>query len=415
MAAGQPGLRELLRGGLDVLAASISAGVGHTQAARAICNAILAAHPGVRAVERDIALDVPPWFRWIYRDSYHWLCGHAPALYGYLFDRTDAPHRSAEGRLARVDPFRISTIEPDEAGLFDRFEDAVESIALVRMLSWLASRPPGVLLHTHFLLPQAIARYQRSRGGSPPCAVRQAVCITDYEVHRSWLAGGVDRWFVASELAAGTLEVLGVERGRIELTGIPLDRRWSSPVDRPAVRRAWGLDADRFVILMTGGASFVTRGFQRMIAACLRAVPEAHVVLLAGRNRRLQRVAERLTAAFPLLRVVPFTDRVHELMGAADVLVTKPGGLTTSEALCAGLPMVLVNPIPGQEDRNADYLLSKGVAVRVRHPRMLPIHLRLLACEPGLRCDMGQRARRLARPDAADRIAAWAVQQLDRG
>jgi processive 1,2-diacylglycerol beta-glucosyltransferase len=214
-------------------------------------------------------------------------------------------------------------------------------------------------------------------------------------------------YFAASDEVAYRMAARGVDPGRIAVTGIPIMPEFSAPLDKAECARSLGLDPARPVLaLMAGGAGVgagTGGGGLEATAARLLSIPgDFQLVALAGRNERLLADLKRLAEAHPG-RFVPmgFTRTIERLMKAADIAITKPGGLTTSECLAMGLPMILVNPIPGQEERNADYLLENGAALKAYDGAGLEFRVRALLSDPARLAGLRARAAALGRPHAA--------------
>ena len=171
-----------------------------------------------------------------------------------------------------------------------------------------------------------------------------------------------------------------------------------------------GLAPDRTAILVSAGG-FGVGPVERLVGALLELRHPAQVVVICGRSEELKRRLDELAAAVSsasqvTLTAVGYTTEMDEYMAAADLLVGKPGGLTTSEALARGLPMVIVNPIPGQEERNADHLLEESVAIRCNNLPALAWKLDRLLGEPTRLAMMRDQVRQLARPHAAREVVA---------
>ena len=230
--------------------------------------------------------------------------------------------------------------------------------------------------------------------------------VTDADVHRLWIHPGVDRYFVARDEAAALLTAVGVEPGTVEVTGIPIDPRFSERADRGALRRKHGLPDGPVVLLLAG--CFGVGPVQELAARLEQARRPAHFAVVAGRNEALR--GALASAAGPRTTVLGFTREIHEWMAAVDLLVTKPGGLTTSEALARGLPMLLVNPIPGQEERNADALLESGAAAKASSPQVLAWKVDALLGDAAQLEAMRSACLRSARPHAAAAVARWALE-----
>jgi len=222
-----------------------------------------------------------------------------------------------------------------------------------------------------------------------------------------------DHYFTATEEAARYLRCFGVPAGATSVTGIPIHPAFSEPKDQAACRWRHGLSLDGPVLLLLGCGS---RGSsdEDALRALLTVAPPVEIVVVTGRNTE----ARNGLSAVPVparhrVRVLGFTDQMDELLEAADLVVTKPGGLTVSEALARGTGIVIMNPIPGQEERNSDYLLENGAAIKVNHVQTLSYKVSALLCEPERMAHLRANARRLGRPRAALDVARRCLALLD--
>jgi processive 1,2-diacylglycerol beta-glucosyltransferase len=239
------------------------------------------------------------------------------------------------------------------------------------------------------------------------------VTLTDYDIHAMWIQPGVDHYFVATEEMAYALREKGIEETAVSVSGIPIPPVFAEPrPERAAVRQRLGLPADATVVLVSAGGAGLAR-IDRVVSLLADRFETAQFLAVAGSNRRLQRALRRVADAYPEnVRAYGFVDNMHELMAAADLAVTKCGGLTSSECMSMGLPMVIVRPIPGQEERNADYLLENGVALRGRTHAQTLFKAETLLMDPVRMEEMARASHRLARPNAAYEIAALVMERL---
>jgi processive 1,2-diacylglycerol beta-glucosyltransferase len=365
-----------------ILVLSASAGAGHVRAAQALERALVATGQ-VREVRHvDILQYTSKLFRRVYGEAYLDLVNRAPEVLGWLYDYFDVPWKHERLRLAL---------------------DKLNTTRFVRLLE---REQPDWAISTHFL-PAEIIAWLRSKGR---LVTRQAIVVTDFDVQGMWLTRHVDRYFVALDETRAHLERLGVPADAITVSGIPIDPVFTVPKDARAMRLKHGLAPDRTTILVSAGG-FGVGPVEALIHMLLELQHPAQLVVICGRSAALKRRLDELAAArpphlSPALHVVGYTTEMDEYMAAADLLVGKPGGLTSSEALARGLALVIVHPIPGQEERNADHLLEAGVAIRCNNLPALAWKInRLLDDSPRLTA-MRANARRLARPHAARDIAA---------
>ncbi len=191
-----------------------------------------------------------------------------------------------------------------------------------------------------------------------------------------WLTRSYSRYFVALEETRIYLERMGIEREKVSVTGIPVDPVFRTVKEKGATRKALGLDPEKFTVLISAGG-FGVGPVEILIAEVLAMKYPAQIVAIAGKSEELKAKLDKVAKKVPadaLVRLFPigYTKQMDEYMAAADILLSKPGGLTTSEAMARGLPMCVVNPIPGQEERNSDHLLEAGVAtIKCNNPPTL--------------------------------------------
>jgi processive 1,2-diacylglycerol beta-glucosyltransferase len=372
--------------GPDVLVISAHVGAGHTQAARAIVEALQAQAPHSLDIEHLELLELlRPAFDLYYNRGYMLAMSRLGWLYGMgyrLSDRPQGPRRSVSERLKL----------------------AWEALWLGPLRRYLLERPPRLIVHTHFLAPPAVGRLVRSGRLDS----RQMIALTDVHPHRWWFAEGIERWFVAGETARRRVAGWGYADERIVVSGIPVRAKWRESLDGARIRRQWSLPAEGPVVLLTGGTEFVCGPVARMARDIARACPAAVVVVLCGRNRGLlEEVASLAEAAEGRIRAVAYTERAHELVEAAALMVTKAGGISTAECLARRTPMVLHSPVPGQEAGNAAYLAASGAARIARGPARVVHTVRELLAEPARLGEMAQAADRLDRP--AERTIAGEI------
>jgi len=373
-----------------VLLLSATSGAGHVRAAQALEKAFLAR--GDCLVEHIDALQyVSKLFQRIYDKAYISMVRRAPELMGVLYDRTDQPWHHPRRRLAL---------------------DRLNTGPMIRLLKRIQ---PDLCVATHFLPAEIIAWLIAKR----KLRAHNAIVVTDYDVHAMWLCRTVDRYYVAIDEAKEYLARIGVPRERLLVTGIPVDPLFAAPVSRSDARKQLGLDATATVILISAGG-YGIGPVEQLVKDLLGLQRPWQIVAIAGKSEKtkkrleeMAREAGKLQSGLPRLCAVGFTTEMDKHMAAADLMVGKAGGLTTSEALARGLPMALIEPIPGQEERNADHLLEAGAAIRCNNLPAAAWKIAALLDDAGQFARMRDAARGLGKPGAAARIAEDAIRLLD--
>ena len=373
-----------------VLLLSATSGAGHVRAAQALKKAFSAR--GDCFVEHIDALQyVSKLFQRIYDKAYISMVQRAPELMGVLYDRTDQPWQHPRRRLAL---------------------DRLNTGPMIRLLKRIQ---PDLCVATHFLPAEIIAWLIAKR----KLLAHNAIVVTDYDVHAMWLCRTVDRYYVAIDEAKEYLTSIGVPREKILITGIPIDPLFAAPVSRSDARKQLGLDATASVILISAGG-YGIGPVEQLVKDLLALQRPWQIVAIAGKSektkKRLEEIARetgKLQSSSPRLCAVGFTSEMDKYMAAADLMVGKAGGLTTSEALARALPMALIEPIPGQEERNADHLLEAGAAIRCNNLPAAAWKIAALLDDAKRLARMRDAARGLGKPGATDRIAEDAIRLLD--
>jgi processive 1,2-diacylglycerol beta-glucosyltransferase len=373
-----------------VLLLSASSGAGHVRAAQALEKAFLAT--GECQVEHiDVIQYVSRLFQRIYDKAYISMVRRAPELMGVLYDRTDQPWQHLRRRVAM---------------------DRLNTQPMIRMLKRVQ---PDLCVATHFLPAQIIAWLIAKR----KLKARHAIVVTDYDVHAMWLCRAVDRYYVAIEEAAEYLARLGVPREIVRVTGIPIDPLFAVKPEKTTARNRLNLDPGAPTILISAGG-YGIGPVEQLVRDLLELQEPWQIVAIAGKAEKVhKRLAEIARGAGTLpsgaakLCPVGFTTEMDQYMAAADLLIGKAGGLTTSEALARGLPMALIEPIPGQEERNADHLLEAGAAIRCNNLPAAAWKIAGLLNNPPQLERMRQAASQMGRPGAAAAIAKDTLRLLD--
>ncbi|MDT8436248.1 MAG: glycosyltransferase [Gemmatimonadota bacterium] len=362
-----------------VLVLSAGAGTGHLRAGEALADAVRR-HAPEAAVRHVDALDLAPrWVSACYGDGFELLAGRAPAVWRGLYRVTDGP-----------DPGDSRVWAAAERTLFRRFR---------RLLR---SRPWDVILATHFL-PCQLVRGAR-RAGLPPIHL----VVTDFTLHRYWVQPAATRLHVATEALARRSR-LRLPATPVSVSGIPVASRFAAVPDRAAARRAFGLDPSRPVLLAVAGGMGLR--VERAVRAALAArVPGLQVLVVCGRNESAR--ARLAALGRPDLVVRGYEERMEAAIATADLVLTKPGGLTVAETLAVGRPLLLSRPIPGHEEANAALLVREGAAVFPGSDRELPRAVEALFAVGGPLAELEAAAGRLGRPGAAAAIVTEALAPL---
>jgi processive 1,2-diacylglycerol beta-glucosyltransferase len=364
-----------------VLIMSTSAGTGHVRAGEALTK-VFEDHPGVGEVVHSDALRFTnKLFRDFYSKLYSRLVKDAPDFLGWWYKQSDEPWKTDGMRL-----------------MLDRLNTG-PLVKFIRQFN------PHITVCTHFM-PAGIISHLIAKN---LLDAHLSIVVTDLDFHAMWLSRVFHRYFVAIEETKVHLGELGLPEERITVSGIPIDPEFMTPIDRAATRFQYGLHPTRPTLLLSAGA--LGGGPIELVVKRLKNLrSKAQTIVVCGRNPETrERVIEAVGEHNPNFKVFGYTGRMADLMKIADLLIGKPGGLTTAEALACGLPMVIVSPIPGQEERNSDHLLEDGVAVKCNEMTTIPYKIDTLLDDP-LRLEaMRRKAFAMSRPEAARTIVETLV------
>lgn len=370
--------------GSTILILHATAGAGHKRAAEAISAALKTTNQEHRVV--DTLECTTSFFRRMYVKSYIDIVQKAPELWGYLYDRTNVGSPAGKRARARLAFDKLNSRS---------FRKLIEEVQ------------PGVIVCTHFLPLELLSDLKgRKKLNIPVHAV-----VTDVSPHTFWIYPNIEHYHVATPSAARELARKGFPAERISITGIPVDPIFANRTPAAEARAKLGLLEKPTILLLSGG--FGVGPMKQMLASFADCRDELSLIVVAGKNAVLEKECRVVAQNLPVpAKVFGFVNNMHELMDAADLVVTKPGGLTTMEVLAKGKPLALVAPIPGQEQRNAEYLLEEGAAVRLYDTADAAYYLRRWLADPVRMRRMSSAAQAIAKPFAAREIASMVVETL---
>ena len=362
------------------------AGHGHAKVAEVIRNAFLARGVAAGDVTLEDALDATPFFfRRLYPAAYFYSVKYTPSLWGWFYERLDRP---------RV------------YGCFRPFRHFANRLMGNALLERVIRETPDVVIATHFFSAQLFA--QAKREGT--LKARLITVITDFYPHTFWVNDGTDFYWVMGEESRKALQKHGVPPEKIAAGGIPVDGRFKPSGRKREFLAKWGFTNDRLTILMTGG-SFGLGPVESLLQECEAFKERIQCFVVCAHNADLHAALERKNFPFPV-RVFGFVDFMADLMEASDLLIAKPGGSTTTEAIVKGLPMVVLRPIPGQEARNAMLLKEHNAAFFMEKPEQIKPILQTVLNAPEILESKKRALQKLAKPHAAEDLVTFAVKDV---
>lgn len=355
-----------------------SYGGGHLSAAKSIQKYINENYENKETEIVDCMKSVNKPVEKITTGAYREMAKKAPKLWGKVYTGSEKGF--------------LSTVSKDANKLMSR-----------KLLHLIKEKKPDLIISTHPFSSQMCSYLKKK--GEIDCEI--ATIMTDFAIHEQWLIGHeyTENFFVSNDNMKQDMVKYGVNENKIHVTGIPMSSRFFEDFDTQKIYKMFELNPDEKVILFFGGGEFglgKDRTVQ-ILKAFIQMVPTYQIVAVAGKNEKMKEAFENLVLeckAEDRVRVLGFTDKVPELMHIASLVVTKPGGLTTTESLASELPMVIINPIPGQEEENAEFLVSKGVGVWIKNSDSPEEVITSLFSSSNILENMKKNARLLAKKDS---------------
>jgi processive 1,2-diacylglycerol beta-glucosyltransferase len=363
-----------------ILIVHASLGTGHISAANALAEAFQ--QHGRSVVVLDVLDYANPVLRAALNQYFKQTTERAQSLYKLLYSQSDAA-------------------DVEEAFSGNRLLTMLERPFMTQFEQVVTDLKPDAVISVHPVPGHVLAHNKQLGTLEPPLYV----VVTDYMAHSSWLVPGVERYFVPSDFTRRELLIRGVAPELIEVTGIPVNLAINEPKEPSTVRKRHDLPTDRCVITLFGGGLEVER-VRLMVTQILESRTDGMLVVVAGRNERLEEALSDLSDGPHMrLRLYGRVDYVDDIIVASDLVITKAGGLIVSEVLARGTPMVIIDPVAGQEEWNADVVVGAGAGIQLRMPETVPPAALYLLSQPERLDLMRRQARLIGRPRAALDVA----------
>lgn len=315
---------------------------------------------------------------------------------------------SAYREMAKKMPWAWGKIYSDsQKGPLAHISSRSNKIMAIKLLKLLREKQPDLIISTHPFGSQ-MCSYLKRKG---KISSKIATIMTDFAPHDQWLVGNdfTDYYFVAHDKMKQYLISKNIPENKVYVTGIPISNRFLEKFDKKEVLKSFQLSEGKQTVLFFGGGEFglgKTKTIQ-IFEAFVKSTENIQIVAIAGRNQKMKYNFEEVVKTHnksDAVKILEFTDKVPELMSIADLIVTKPGGLTTSESLASHLPMVIINPIPGQEEENAKFLEEKGIAIWIKKTDDTSNIIKSLFLNPDKLSEMRKNTYLLAHPHSTEAI-----------
>lgn len=268
--------------------------------------------------------------------------------------------------MARYSPKIWSKIYKtgEESHSLATFSNGVQNLLSHKLYELFEKQDPDIVISTHYFMTEMVACLKRK--GKSNCKL--AVILTDYASHKFWLSSKqcVDMYFVANEAMKYSLMHEEVQERKIHVTGIPVRPEFLKEYNKEAILEEFGFTKDNPILLVFGGGQYGMSDSSKLFKGILDINQDVQIIAIAGKSEDTKKTLENLASkSHKKVKILGFTDRVAELMSIADFVISKPGGLTTTEILVSNVPFIIFNPVPGQEEENSWFLVNNGAGFRI--------------------------------------------------
>ena len=303
--------------------------------------------------------------------------------------------------MAKKVPWAWGRIYSDsQKGPLAHITSRSNKILAIKLLKLLREKNPDLIISTHPFGSQMCSYLKRKK----KISAKIATIMTDFAPHDQWLVGSdfTDYYFVAHDKMKKYLIKKGISKQKVFATGIPLSNRFLQPHDKEKILKELNLKPEKKTILFFGGGEFglgktrTVEIFESFVSYCT----DMQIIAIAGKNEKMKTAFEKIVSKYKRkdsVIVFEYTSQVPEFMSVSDLVVTKPGGLTTTESLASNLPMIVINPIPGQEEENAEFLEKNGIAIWIKKDDNVTEILENLFSHPDKLESMKENTKKLAK------------------
>jgi len=345
---------------------------GHHSATLAVEKAIKSIEPRAEILNINAFNYTNPISEKVINRLYMSVIKRTPQIWEYLYDNPVVA-QNLEGIKEAIHKFNSNKLQK----LFDSFR-------------------PDVVACTQAFPCGMVADYKKTSGSKLPLVA----VLTDYIPHSYWIYDTVNHYVSPAEEVSTRLIQKGVDPEKIHTLGIPFDSKFNDSVDKPQVRRALGLDPNVFTILIMGGGQGLGP-IKKIVKSLEKTSMPVQEIIVTGTNKKIYKsLKHKVRDSVKKIKLLGYVNNINELMSASDIIITKPGGITTAEALTKKLPIIIIKPIPGQEANNTAYLTAMGAAIKLDFPQDINLVIDDLITNPAKLSGLRQAVMRISKPNA---------------
>ena len=357
---------------------------GHHRASTAIENAFHELTDDVETLNVNSFRYTNPILEKIITKTYMSVIRRRPEVWGYLYDNPRVVQRT------------------------QKLKEAIHRFNSQKMKHLLEDFKPQAVVCTQAFPCGMVSDCKKTMGNN----IMLTGVLTDYAPHSYWLYDNVNTYYVPSEETKERLVSNGVPKEKIKFTGIPVDTRFKKIIDRQKVFNSLGLDSSRPIVLIMGGSQGMGP-IGDILKVLNNSTENFQIIVASGGNKKLFKYLKRLEPRFKKKTIIlGFAENINELMDISSIVISKPGGITTSEALAKGLPILIVKPIPGHEQMNTDHLVKHKVGIKVDNVHDIDVFIKELFSNPSALQNMKKRVKAFSKPDSALDIAKDILERI---
>ena len=318
---------------MKVLLLTVTTGQGHNQAAKSLCDFLKS--QGIENRYLDVFEYISPVIKEALSQGYIMSTKRFSKIYGKLYTLVEK-NNDKERRVLKI----------------------TNNIMAQKLLGLIEEYSPDIIVCTHVFSALLITALKNTIKPH----IKSIGIVTDFTIHPLWEDTDIDYYITASELLSNQAEKKNIKKEKLLPIGIPIKPEFSEKMEKKKAREILELEDKRTILVMSGSMGYGK--VEKVIEELDQSELDFQIISICGYNEKLHKKISKMKTRKKLINL-SFTDKVNLYMDASDCIVSKPGGLTTSEALAKGVPMIMINPIPGQEERNVEFLLNNGAALRV--------------------------------------------------
>lgn len=371
-----------------ILIVYASSGAGHKKASEALRDVFLKFHKDIQVEFTDALNFTNPFFKKMYPATYEFMVSNLSFLWAFFYYLLDLRWLS----------WGIS-----------KCRRMINSINCKGFEDYIVRNSFDAVIATHFL-PVEIISYLKKRGRYKG---KLLTVVTDFGLHSFWVSKYVDKYVVATEITREDLIKRGILENKIEALGIPVRLEFLKKKNQDELFLKLGIKRGVFTILVAGGG-FGAGPVEVIVKRLIDLKATKQILVVCGSNAKLRQRLEDIARNYSnFCRIYGFVDNMDELMSISDILISKSGGLTSSEAIAVGIPLIIVSPIPGQEAKNAEILIRYGVAVDLKNPWHINNEIEKMALKPEILKKMKENTKLLSHLDSSLNIANLTLKLLN--